>query len=397
MNQTLPQNPQQLQDAFLAFSRMSEALEASYRELEQRVAELNVELAASRSERLQLAERLETLVDALPGGVLVVDGEGRIRECNRAAESLLGVPLSGRLWAEVSERAFNSRRIHGAELRLADGRWVNIASRELEAGHGRILLLNDVTETRQLQAAMSRQQRLSAMGEMVAGLAHQIRTPLSTALLYASQLAGPMPDAAARERFAGRLVERLHHLERLVDDMLLFARGGEAGDQCFDCAALFASVEAAMQAELAAGGARLQVEDRSGGCLLQGNPELLAGALANLVSNSLQADGTTRIRIEAGSGTDGGVWIRVSDDGPGIPPALRERIFQPFFTTRPNGTGLGLALVQSLVRSHGGAIELEDDETQGASFMLRFPPVLLADVLSGEDSRRLNRLACGSN
>ena len=101
---------------------------------------------------------------------------------------------------------------------------------------GQLILLKEVTETRQLQQQLGRLKRVSAMGEMASSLAHQIRTPLSSALLYASNIQHSMLDTSRRKRFTGKLIERLQHLEKLVEDMLLFARGGnfDAKQQALD-------------------------------------------------------------------------------------------------------------------------------------------------------------------
>lgn len=374
-------DPQQLQEAFQAFNRMSSALEHSYRELEQQVAGLNRELAASRSERLQLADRLETLIEALPGGVLVLDAEGRVGECNPMAQQLLGTPLVGETWEAVRRRCFDLGGSDGHDIRLHDGRWIRISDRPLDAAAGRILLINEITETRHLTEALNRQQRLSAMGEMLAGLAHQLRTPLSTALLYASQLSDTA-DAARQHQFGERIVERLRHLERMVNDMLVFARGGQGGEaEAIPLGRLLASLEQHLEPQLA--GVDWQCDCRDPDVPVQGDETALAGALANLIVNALQAAvDSPVIHLEAAQNSDGTVSIRIRDNGPGIPAELRERIFEPFFTTRSGGTGLGLAVVRATVAAHGGDIAVESAAGAGTTFSLRLPPAPLAGALA---------------
>lgn len=374
-------DPQQLQEAFQAFNRMSSALEHSYRELEQQVAGLNRELAASRSERLQLADRLETLIEALPGGVLVLDAEGRVGECNPMAQQLLGTPLVGETWEAVRRRCFDPVGSDGHDIRLHDGRWIRISDRPLDAAAGRILLINEITETRHLTEVLNRQQRLSAMGEMLAGLAHQLRTPLSTALLYASQLSDTA-DAARQHQFGERIVERLRHLERMVNDMLVFARGGQGGEaEAIPLGRLLASLEQHLEPQLA--GVDWQCDCRDPDVPVQGDETALAGALANLIVNALQAAvDSPVIHLEAAQNSDGTVSIRIRDNGPGIPAELRERIFEPFFTTRSGGTGLGLAVVRATVAAHGGDIAVESAAGAGTTFSLRLPPAPLAGALA---------------
>ena len=221
-----------LEQAFALFNQMSSQLTDSYSMLEARVTELKGELAVVSAQRMQelaekerLANRLQNLLDLLPGGVIVIDAQGIVREANPAACELLGLPLEGELWRHVIARCFAPREDDGHEISLKDGRRLSISTRSLDAEPGQLVLLNDLTETRHLQDQLARHERLSSLGRMVASLAHQIRTPLSAALLYASHLTEQALPVETQQRFAGRLKERLHELEHQVRDMLVFARG----------------------------------------------------------------------------------------------------------------------------------------------------------------------------
>jgi two-component system sensor histidine kinase FlrB len=221
-----------LEQAFALFNQMSSQLTDSYSMLEARVTELKGELAVVSAQRMQelaekerLANRLQNLLDLLPGGVIVIDAQGVVREANPTACELLGLPLEGELWRHVIARCFAPRKDDGHEVSLKDGRRLSIATRSLDAEPGQLVLLNDLTETRHLQDQLARHERLSSLGRMVASLAHQIRTPLSAALLYASHLTEQALPVETQQRFAGRLKERLHELEHQVRDMLVFARG----------------------------------------------------------------------------------------------------------------------------------------------------------------------------
>lgn len=225
---------QGIAQAFALFNQVSSQLSQSYSLLEARVSELKGELAVVSAQRIdelsekeRLANRLQNLLDLLPGGVIVIDGQGLVREANPAACELLGEPLIGQLWRQVIARSFAPRKDDGHEVSLRDGRRLSIATRSLDAEPGQLVLLNDLTETRRLQDQLARHERLSSLGRMVASLAHQIRTPLSAAMLYAGHLADNEQalSAQTRQRFAATLKERLHELEHQVRDMLVFARG----------------------------------------------------------------------------------------------------------------------------------------------------------------------------
>lgn len=368
-----------LETAFAAFSTHSERLESVFLSLQREVVGLNRELAAARSERMEqllekerLGNRLAMLLEALPGAVVVLDGEGIVVECNSHAVELLGRPLIGLTWSEIIRREFDAGRGAGGELRLADGRWLSLSRRQLGAEPGEILLLTDVTETRRLQELVERQGRLSAMGEMTARLAHQIRTPLASALLYVSQVAAGMQDAASARRFAARASAKLRDLEQMVNDMVVFAGGGRGSEESFPVAAMLADV-VDWAVPLSGDAGRVLAGPADPDLRLCGNRPALTGALANLVQNALQNAGpAANVTLAASAGDDGEILISVADDGPGVDPSLRDRIFQPFFTTRRQGTGLGLAVVASVARAHGGSVSVADSGP-GATFVLVLP------------------------
>jgi len=216
-----------------------------------------------------------------------------------------------------------------------------------------------------------RYQRLATLGEMAARLAHDVRTPLAAALLYASRLgADTLPDGDRRE-IAAKVVGRLRHLEALVADMLSFARGGAGSVARCDVAALLESAAQSLASRLGEG-ATLTIRTQAPGLAVHGNAEALVGAVVNLATNALDAAGP-RAAVEIEARLDGAMAaIRVRDNGPGVAPEHSARIFDPFYTTRPGGTGLGLAVVKSVALAHGGAVRLEEAPV-GACFALELP------------------------
>ena len=370
-----------LKQAFAVFNRLSGQLTESYRQLEKRVADLNAELQAARDERLReldekerLASRLSLLLEVLPGGVIVLDGEGIIRECNPAAEALLGQPLLGVAWSEVIARAFAPRGDDGHEVSLADGRRVNISTCPLGAEPGQILLITDVTEMRRLQDRLTRQQRLAAMGETAASLAHQIRTPLASALLYASNLKRPRMDDGQRRQVAEKIFSRLHHLEQLVDNMLVYARGGKSGEESFTADVLLGELQQLLEAQLHSSRTRFEWKDETGGRRLYANRQMILSGLINLAVNAIQAMGEDgELRVEAVTDGDDRLVLRIRDNGPGISREQQERLFDPFYTTRKDGTGLGLAVVQAIARAHKGEVTLESEPGRGSIFSMHLP------------------------
>lgn len=388
-----------LEQAFGVFNQVSEQLTAAYHALEERTARLSAELAAARSERLRqlaekerLANRLEALLNALPAAVVVLDGAGRVGECNPAAREFLGEPLIGERWAEIFARVFVPRLAGHQELCLRDGRRVHMSQSTLGAEPGHILLFKDVTETRALQERLNHHQRLSAMGEMSAALAHQIRTPLAAALLYSAQLVNPSHSAPEVARYAGKIQSRLRHLETLTHDMLLFARGSGGEVETVPVAGLLHDFQQALETHIASGQCTLSLVDETHNVLLHGHRQALLSALQNLAVNAMQACGAgAQLSLAARSTTDAQgypqVLLALTDNGPGVAAELRERIFEPFFTTRTDGTGLGLAVVQSIAHAHHGSVRVEPAAETGSTFILSLPVIFTPEILpSGNDT-----------
>lgn len=245
-------------------------------------------------------------------------------------------------------------------------------------------------EVRFLQQQSSREQRLSTMGEMTARLAHQIRTPLATALLYASQL---KHDGLRREQhdcFVDRLLVGLRHLDHMVNDMLLFARGCRGGEENVPLCGLLEQVRQSLLPQLAQSNARWTVRGASREAVVRAQREVLASVLANLATNALYACGDGASLHWTIGIRDSVVELVLEDNGPGVPEELRERIFEPFFTTRTNGTGLGLAVVQAVIKAHRGEIELDGSYEAGARFVVRLPLLEVAADLPGGVLQRKN-------
>jgi two-component system sensor histidine kinase FlrB len=368
----------QLEDAFSYFNQISEKLSLSYSTLQTQVAHLSTELAHARNERLKqlaeketLARRLEGLLDTLPAGIVVLDAQGCITQTNPVANDMLGNALTGKCWQALAQQAFV---VEADELRLHDGRWVNVSVRPLVAEPGRIILITDITETRRLQDTVNRQQRLTSLGEMAAGLAHQIRTPLSSALLYLSNLMHPSAGADDRRRFTEKATERLHHLDRMVNDMLIFVRGGVSASEYFDAGVLAKELQQILEPQFTAGRFTLDIDDGVHAATLRGNRDALLGAMQNIANNAREAcDAAPELSIRVRHCGDERIEFSFNDNGHGMPDAIRERILEPFFTTRASGTGLGMAVVNATVTAYGGDIDIVSDGHTGSCITISLP------------------------
>lgn len=329
-------------------------------------------------EATRLANRMIQLLEVLPGGVVVLNGAGVVQQCNAAAINLLGEPLEGELWSGVIKRAFSPKSNNSHDVSLIDGRLVHISTSPLDSEPGQIVLLHDVTETRQLQFKVSHLQRLSAMGEMAARLAHQIRTPLSSALLYISPLLKENVDRSLQQRFAKKLHNSISHMEQLVKDMLAFSRGDMAKPAPVSVTELLIAVEQQFLSQPDAEKFNLEVNSSVDDGYFYGSKDALTSALNNLMNNArlaCETEGEITIYAEYVEDEDGVdcIEISVEDNGVGISKHDQEKILTPFYTTRSSGTGLGLAVVKSIAKSHRGILWFASDEGDGSTFSIRLP------------------------
>jgi len=374
----------ELKETFRAFSQLSETLENSYTNLEDRIAQLQLQLedvhAERRKEHLErdkLADRLNAILNALPAGIVVLDPQGKIKVCNPAAVSFLEGPLSGEYWLDVVNRVFDLSSPAQDEIQLKDGRYVSLSTCPLGNDPGQVILITDITENKKLHDKLNQHQRLKAIGEMAAGLAHQIRTPLSSAILCCSQLKNVRLPINKRKTVLDKVMGYMGDLEKVVNNMLVFSRSGYAGDEQINVVDLLQHALAALSDAIESAQTHIQLSCSAQQRSIIGNRAILASAIQNIISNAIQAmssNGELNISIE--NNQSGSVDIIFTDNGPGIDTDIRDKIFKPFFTTKSKGTGLGLAVVQAIARAHEGEIWLPDEQPgQGSKFILRLPAI----------------------
>ncbi|MDE1463536.1 sensor histidine kinase [Spartinivicinus poritis] len=363
----------------------SQSLESQVNCLAQQLATTKTQYQREIAEKVRLSQRLESLLHILPAGVVVIDAQGIVVECNQTAVDLLGEPLLGEVWRNIITRCFAPRDDDGHEISLKDGRRVNIATRSLESEPGQIILLNDLTETRRLQQALSHHQRLSALGKMVASLAHQIRTPLSAAMLYAGHLMKGSLPPVQQIKFAEKLMARLSHLDRQVRDMLVFARGELPMANQLSVIAFFTSLQHAVEGVAVFQRAKIEWQcpankDKPNQetiyqqAILQCNQDALVGACLNLMTNAVEAANQQAVWLRVTARvTRSRLLITIKDNGPGMSQAQIKQAKEPFFTTKAQGTGLGIAVVQAVVRAHQGDFHLHSIPDQGTCAQISIP------------------------
>jgi len=363
------QNPHhELQQAFDQYNHLSSTLEQSYSLL----SDLSSSLTSQNESQKQL-QRHHQLLDAIPGCVIVLDPHGRVADYNQPALELLKSPLKDENWRDVVSRGFLSQLDQG-ELQTSDGRQFSISTKPLGYEPGQILLLSEVTQTRQLQRAAQQNLHLITMGKMMASLAHQIRTPLASSMLYLSQIIEVGLEGAKSLKFCGKALDRIRHIETMINDMLVFAHGGQFNTNDFTISQLLNDLDDQIRPHVRQVLGQFEITEIVQNLAIKGNQHALLGALANLCMNAIDArKDILHIRVDVGLTSKGQLQINISDNGKGMSADTLQHLFDPFFTTKIDGTGLGLAVVKSVIESHQGQISVTSQGNVGSCFSILLP------------------------
>lgn len=328
-----------------------------------------------------------TLVGQMPVGLMVIDRNENIQTTNEAAKKILkAAQLSGKISRfpcfsstakqlkreeTVVEQEVHCRTENGESVPLLVNASVIRDGEQRTTGY--VFLFTDITQIKQLEEQLRRSERLAALGRLAAGVAHEIRNPLSSIKGFAAILAGKFHGDDGGRKIAEVMGQEVERLDRVVTELLDFARPTELNKELCVCKDLIQRTlrlveKDALQQEVV-------IESRVDPPELQVkvDQDRFAQVLLNLYLNALQAmENGGKLTIDAFRQMDQ-VVLRVSDSGTGISSEHLPHIFDPYFTTKPRGVGLGLANVHKLVEAHGGDIEAVSSPGQGTSFVIRLP------------------------
>lgn len=330
------------------------------------------------------------LLDSLPDGLILLGDNGKIEAANPAAHKILQIPagsLVGKLFNTLPKETAECFALDIKE-KQEGGVWrhCTLGGADLEilvlplwagqsADEESLILIRDRTEIRELEKNLSEAEKLAAVGTLAAGMAHEIRNPLSAirgfSQYFAKKFSGKLPE----ETYAKTMVLEADRLNRVITDLLDLARPKRVEPRPVSLTDLVNGLTNLVDFDLEKARAKLK-------CDLQvtevfADEDSLKQALLNLIINSLEAfddsfEQSREIELMSHSG-DGGVWLTIKDQGIGMTEQQKEQAFEPFFTGKPKGTGLGLALVHKTVREHGGKVVLESVSNKGTTISLFFP------------------------
>lgn len=389
-----------VEDAMQALSRVSVELLDSYRRLAERAERMEGELGRTNAE-------LERILESLPTGVVVRDAEGRVVRTNRALRSILGLE-PGQLERDGTHAALAGVGDEWVERELAhaDGRPLVLATVRspfaggaggsggvgggggatsedaaggVEAQDGSVQIVEDRTELARLSQRLHALDKLASLGNMAGGIAHELRNPMNAVRGFAALMLPRLAEGSKEREWAQLIVEGVDEADAILSSMLTIAapealaREGVDGAELLEEAAAMALRDAS--AEHGGGPERWTVVRAGVLPRFEGDRIKLRQALRNLITNALQAQPAGG-EVHASAALEGDqVVLRVVDAGPGIAPELCGRVLDPFFTTRAQGTGLGLALVGTIAQLHGGRVDVSRAPAPlgGADVSLRIP------------------------
>ncbi len=365
--------------AFLATGALSGYLAEQLRRTGERLEQRELDLAT-------ITALHESIVQSVSSGLLTLDAAGRITFLNRAGEQITGLRAADVLGSPV-ERWFAA--FHPPSQR-EEAEFVNARGERLRLGYtvfplrarggeqiGSAVIFQDLTELRAMERAVQRSERLADLGRVAAGLAHELRNPLASISGCVELLRGNGSLGAEDARLTDIVLREATRLNQLVTRFLEFSRPAPPDRRPSDLAAVARETLDAFANDPSA--ARVRLERALGAAPVSCDPDQLKQVLWNLLANAAQAvasredaAGGGTIRVSCGRDGRGG-WLSVADDGPGIGAADLPRIFVPFFTTKEDGTGLGLATVHRIVEAHGGAVDVDSAPGRGSTFTVRLP------------------------
>jgi two-component system sensor histidine kinase HydH len=343
--------------------------------------------------KLVRMERFQNkLLDNMPDGLVTLSATGEILAANRSAKALLApqgesLPpeIIGVNWSSLTFGLKAGQAPHAWEQFDYQSRQLEILSLPFQLGDDedapesgqRLVLIRDRTEIRSLEEDLNEAKRLAAIGSLAAGVAHEVRNPLSSLRGFAQLFATKLKGQAPLDQYAATMVQEADRLNRVVTDLLYLARPRQLDPVDVDLAELGESLRQLMRFDFE--DRRAEAEFDFGGETVFADPDALRQVLLNLISNSLDAmagcgecatPGHVRLTSRRG---EGGVWLTVADDGPGMDPEILGDVFKPFVTGKKTGTGLGLAIVKNIMRAHRGKVLIDSEPGNGAQVQLFFP------------------------
>lgn len=304
-------------------------------------------------------------LESIPAGVIFINAEGIIDCYNRQAEELLDLSKHNRIWSTVLQANVKQIVNDGHYIILLSGKCIVFKTQSLPNEKGQLVLLVDETDIYQSHHRAMKLQNLDSIEKLSATLAHQLRTPLSTAILYA----GAMNDEPSREK----MMKPLLLIKQQIDDVLMVCKGQEKLIECFNIQDEIAKLIEDYRQLYNGIPIELKIAQNLNNANVLGHKASLLGAIMNIIDNAIQANSIEVPIVITLSKQANFICIEIKDFGKGIKQENIERVKKAFYTTKQNGTGLGLAIAQSILQAHQGKLEIESVASQFTAVKLYIP------------------------
>jgi PAS domain S-box-containing protein len=403
-----------LQQSFESFDRATARLQKAFAGLEEKFEAINkeldcknIELQDALAEKEKISTYLQNILESLTTGVVVTDLEGKTTMMNQCAETFTGFSkeevrgknassLFGDEFPSDPEGCFNLKHFDGGI-----GKKIGLKGRRLEIFGsavksknkeeiGKVIVLRNITKISKLEERVKRTEKLAAMGETAANIAHEIRNPLGSIGLFASLLIKELKEKKNRDR-ASHIISAVKDMDNKISNLLMFARDQKPLMKEVSIHNVLKEIIIFSEQILGKENIILTANYEDVDPIIVGNAEMLKQVFLNLILNALQVmpgGGNLYIKTRISGGNDerkdsynSNVEISFMDTGRGIPDENIKKIFDPFFTTKEKGTGLGLAIANNIVDIHGGSIDVENNKGGGVTFNITFPVTTQVDRL----------------
>lgn len=393
--------------AFELFSYDTVRLEHAYESLSKQFQSLNLELQDTNyklqhkvAELDVITDYLKNILDNIAQGILFIELNGTITTCNRAAEKILGVKsaqvILRRFWDVFNDHAFGFSMQAALQAREEEVSYsvsyISPAQQHLELemvttfvmkhkrdadedSQGMILMIRDITEMNQLQMLAARADRMKSLGEMAAHVAHEIRNPLGGIKGYAALLRRDLGDHPDLQKMAAHIEEGTDNLNNLVNQILQYTRPLQLHFEVTDLLTILEDIRKHILADenINRPDIQIAIEAPFQHVLLPIDIGYIKSAILNLIVNAIQAmphGGNITLKVEKQTHQ---IILSVADTGLGISEENLHKLYSPFFTTKPEGNGLGLIEVQKVIQAHGGSIDVSSVLNEGTTFTIKLP------------------------
>lgn len=374
------ENIEALAQALEVFTQTTEKMEEAYRRLETRLTNLDRELAEKNRELAVTSDYLKSLLQSMSDGVIAIDTNNVVTHFNHASEIILGYQaeeIVGYPFRDIFERDFPAPKMPGAmELKTKSARLVPVNERDsIITNHnnqplGKVKTFQDLSELTALREQVRQIDRLAAIGEMAATVAHEIRNPLGGIRGFAALLAQDIDTEDPRHRMVQKILNGTESLDKVVTELLEYTRPVELNLRPYGALDIIEGAMPYLDGQIK----NIQIHNHISQDLhVLVDPDKMRQVILNILLNSAQSiQGEGNIEITARTESSS-VYIAIQDDGCGMDNETLNKIFSPFFTTKEKGTGLGLAICLKIIEGHGGNISSESEPGQGTKITVRIP------------------------